>query len=216
MECNKSLLRTAINALYYSPMPEQTRSLRDLATLSAGVNPRALAKPHVVQEFPFIGIKDVNQSLTPVDELPRISAAALAVQRFRVRANDVLVTTRGTTIRAAVAGASHTGAIAGANLAIVRVSPALAPALLAAYLREPHTQEMLLRRTAGAVTPGLTIKVLGDLPIKVPPLERQKVLIEYLASASAYREAVMRALELRQLASESLIANELSPAQAAS
>lgn len=191
-----------------------TRPLRDLAALNMGANLKVLAKPHLGQELPLITIKDVNQSLTAIEELPRVTADPAAVRRFLVRPSDVVVTTRGTAIRAAVVEPSHAGAIAGANLAIVRVRSELAPALLAAFLREPRTQKALLYSTAGAVTPGFTIKALGDLPIRVPSRERQQILVNYLAAADAHRKALMRALELRQLASESLIALELSASEA--
>lgn len=190
------------------------RPLRDLAALSTGMTPSVLGKSRLGQEIPLITIKDINHSLTPIDELSRVATAPAAVPRFRVHPGDVVVTMRGTVVRAAVVESSHAGAIAGANLAIVRVRSELAPALLAAFLREPGTQKALLRSTAGAVTPGFTIKALGDLPVRVPSRERQKILVAYLAAADAHREALMRALELRQLASESLIAIELSASAA--
>jgi restriction endonuclease S subunit len=169
----------------------------------------------MADEVPVLSIKDINQPLTPVGDLPKIQVAPREIQRFEVRAGDVVVTTRGTTVRAAVIEPSHAGTIVGLNLAIVRVGPQLAPTLLAAFLREPHTQETLLRNTAGSVTPGFTLKALGGLSIRVPSPERQKVLVEYLAAADAYRNALSRALELRQLASNALIAKELSAPEAA-
>src|ERR1700722_7029824 len=102
-------------------MSMDIRRLRDLAALSAGANPKLLAASGAPQEFPFIAIRDVNQSLTEVSGLSRIAASPAAVERFQLKVNDVVITTRGADIRAAVAGSPHAGTVIGANIAIVRI-----------------------------------------------------------------------------------------------
>ena len=191
-----------------------TLRLRDLATLSAGANPRLLPTSGLAQKYPILSIRDVNQSLTDIDDLAKIAALPASVVRFQLKTDDVVVTTRGADVRAAVVGATHVGTVIGANLAIVRIHGQLAPVLLAAFLRQAVTREALMRDTAGAVTPGFTLKALGGLAIRVPSPERQRMLVEYLAAASAYREDLTRALELRELASSSLITSELSALEA--
>jgi hypothetical protein len=189
----------------------EARRLRDLASIIAGSNPEHSHEATPAEGLPLLSLKDVNQTLTPVPELLEVSVAAARVKRFQLRQGDVVVTTRGSTVRAAVVEPTHAGVIAGANLAIVRPDGSLPPLLLAALLREPGVQATLLGRTAGAVTPGFTIKALGDLEILVPSSERQGQLVEFLAAAGAYRKQMERALELRQLACDAVISRELFP-----
>jgi restriction endonuclease S subunit len=189
----------------------EIRRLRDLALITAGGTPK---QPTGATEFLLLALKDVNQQLAPVQTLSRVTATIDSALRFQVREGDVVVTTRGTVFRAAVVGPAHVGAIAGSNLAIVRLNGSIAPSLLAAFLREPGVQAALLGVTAGAVTPGFTIKALGELQIRVPGLERQRQLVEFLAASASYREQMQRALELRQQACDAVISRELSPQDA--
>jgi restriction endonuclease S subunit len=191
-----------------------TKQLREVATIVAGTPARRREPAYRVESFPLITLKDVGRQLAPRDKLSKVEGTRHDLSRYSVAAGDVIVTTRGNDIRAVVVQPTHTGVIAGANLAAIRPDEMLAPALLAAFLREPRTQARLLRDTAGASTPGFTIKALGDMTICIPTLERQRTLVHFIQAGEAYREALTRSMECREQACRELILDELLPREA--
>jgi restriction endonuclease S subunit len=190
------------------------KQLREVATIVAGTPARRRETAYRVEAFPLLTLKDVGRELAQRDKLSKVEGTRHDLSRYLVKAGDVIVTTRGNDVRAVVVQPTHTGVIAGANLAAIRPDKILAPALLAAFLCEPKTQARLLRETAGASTPGFTIKALGDLPISIPTLERQRTLVHFIQAAEAHREALTRSIECRQQACRELILDELLPQEA--
>ena len=192
----------------------ETRPLREVATIIAGTDLKRLRGPGAREEFPVITLKDVGRSLSPLDTLSRVEASRSEIVRYRVQTGDIIVNTRGMDIRAAVAQDTHAGVAIGPNLVAIRPEGIIEPVLIAAFLREPLTQAQLLRHTAGASTPGFTIKTLGALSIRIPSLERQRMLVSFIAAADAHRQALMAAVHLRERACADLIADELLPREA--
>jgi hypothetical protein len=189
------------------------RSLKDLASITAGISATRLppGAGDGAAVLPVISLSDVDKEVRAREELTTVSTLLPAADRFRVRVNDVVVTTRGSDIRAAVITESHDGAIAGANLAIVRLKGSLLPGLLVVFLRRPQTQEALLRTTAGASTPGFPLTTLEELQIRVPSKERQEVMAQMIEATQGYREAMTRAVQLRVNAWNETITQELTP-----
>lgn len=193
---------------------EPAQELRELASVSAGFNAVRVGHPPTAHasRFAVIALKDVARKIAPMESLSSLEALPEQAERFRVEPGDVIVTTRGADIRAAVVEEIHAGAIAGTNLARIRLkSSLLQPTLLAAFLREPRTQERLLRDTTGASTPGFTINALASLPIRIPSSRDQGALVRLIEAAAAYREDLLRAIELRQLICSEMISRQLIP-----
>lgn len=187
------------------------RPLKELASIVAGVSITRLSMEDRAAPIPVISLSDVGDEIRVREEiLTTVHASSDTLARFCVQKNDVIVTTRGLDIRAAVVRETHHGMIAGANLAIIRLGGALLPVLLAAFLRQPQTRETLLRETAGASTPGFTIKALGELLIRVPPQDQQLTMAELIESITTYRQAVTRALQLRDAVCNEIIAQALA------
>jgi DNA-binding response OmpR family regulator len=192
------------------PVPK----LGEFASVSAGFNAVRIGHTTTARSsrFAVIALKDVTRNVAPLESLATLEALPEQVGRFRVEPGDVIVTTRGADIRAAVVEETHAGAIAGTNLARIRLrSSLLRPTLLAAFLREPRTQERLLRDTTGASTPGFTINALTSLPICIPSPRDQGALVRLIEAAAAYREELLRAIELRQLICSEMISRQLIP-----
>ena len=121
-------------------------------------------------------------------------------ERALVRAGDVLVTARGTQLRSAVVTNATEGAIASANLLIVRLRDLLLPEVLVAYLDTPAGGAALVARaTASAVgTFVVTPRALGSLEIAVPPMGVQVQLAAFVRSVRESLAATERLVELRK------------------
>jgi hypothetical protein len=186
--------------------------LSQIAYISAGVSMQRLnTQLRGSRQIRVIALKDVGRQLAPLKDLMVVLGSEGDVGRFTVAAGDVVVTPRGSEVRAAVVPRTHEGAIAGANLAVIKLRGAvLSPFLLATFLCERRTQARLLQETAGASTPGFTIKVLSELPIKIPSPEHQATLVRFLEAANIHRQALTQALALRERVCDEVIAATLA------
>lgn len=158
---------------------------RDDGTPAAVLHPRDLVPP----------------GPPPVDSLERGRVQATARRnRALVRPGDVVVTARGTQLRSAVVPPETEGAIASANLLVVRLGDRILPEVLVAYLDTPAgSAELLARATASTVGAFVvTPKALASLDIAVPPMAVQTQLASFVRAARQAIVATERLVELRK------------------
>jgi hypothetical protein len=201
------------NCLLRLMEPRQPRTIGDFATnIFTGLAPRMRNAPGGLRGR-VVHVRDVGLRLAPPDELEEIDLPATPdVERCRLRAGDVLVTSRGVAVRAAVASAHHAGTVAGPNLIVMRLGPNMVPELLTVLLRHPQAQAALLQARAGSGTAGFTVAQLAALPIALPDLATQRTLADIASLADDYHDAAVKAAELRREAVLDLVFDTLTPA----
>jgi type I restriction enzyme M protein len=159
-----------------------------------------------------LGLRDVTRHLAPLSDLEAADAPDTEeTDRLALEPGDVVITSRGSTIRAAVAGQDHAGVIVGANLIVVRLEPVLSPHLLAAYLRHPAIQRRLLADFVGSTTAGFTVESLRGLPIEIYASEDQQLLARLVEAVEAYADHVLAGAELRRQAALEVVFERLAP-----
>ena len=100
-----------------------------------------------------------------------------------LRAGDVVVTTSGVVGKVGLISdaGGGVGSLATSNMAVVRVQEGLTPHFVAALLRSPTYQNWLSGHARGAVVRHLSVRTLRSLPVPVPPVPVQDVVIGDLA-----------------------------------
>ena len=190
-------------------------SLRNLAeTLFMGVNFGRLPKASRGDgEVPFIQVKDVIEDvLTAIDRLDRIALPETTQNaRQRLRDGDVLVSARGTLMKCAVVPRSHWGAVASANLIVIRLGQAspLRPELLWTHLRRPSVQSHILSRANSTAQASLNIRDLEELPIPVPPMAMQSDLVRLILIAEEQYRCAVECARLRQEEAMDIVAEHM-------
>ncbi len=189
-----------------------TVALGSLGTVFSGlVLARAQSEVAAMEQIPVLVARDVGETLAPQDEIGRLRLVPDAASRFHLHEGDVVITARGSVVRAAVATVEHVGVVLGPNLIAVRLGARLLPLLLAAYLRLPAVQGILLGVRKGAAVPALTVGDLNRLRIVLPPPDRQEALRRFVDLSTTYSATVARAAAARAAASADLVARILSP-----
>ena len=96
-----------------------------------------------------------------------------------LRAGDVVVTTSGGVGKTGLIsdGGGAVGSLAAGNMAVVRAREGLAPQFVAALFRSPTYQNWLSGHARGAVVRHLSVRTLRSVPIPVPPVPVQDVVI---------------------------------------
>lgn len=160
----------------------------------------------------IVGLRDVGRRMAPATELEEVEVLeGDEGGRSLLQPGDVLVTSRGSNVRAAVAQDEHAGAVAGPNLIVVRLGGFLRPELLAAYLRHPVISAQLLREFSGSSTAGFTIDSLRRIDVQVAEGDCADLLADLVQHVDAYSEYQARAVELHQALADEAIFEHLNP-----
>ncbi|MEU9333002.1 restriction endonuclease subunit S [Streptomyces sp. NPDC048290] len=111
----------------------------------------------------------------PWDEVKRLS-------RFSLQEGDILVVRQGTLGRLALIEAEHATWFYGSSC--LRIRPQrdrVLPEYLVSYLSYPPVQRYMLGQSIPGTVPSLNSAMLNELPVSVPPLDRQHAVVEALA-----------------------------------
>jgi len=153
------------------------------------------------REVPLLNVRDLHDGHAPAAGalLKRTVPAGSDLERYTVRADDVVITCRGTQLKIANISAPSEGALISANLIAIRAGAALLPAVLLAFLRSPAGQKALLQRGRSSTSSiSLSPRAVGELAIPVPPLAVQRQIAELVTAAEQNYVAAIRAAEQRR------------------
>lgn len=181
--------------------PWPSHPLGDLSEVLTGL-PISRRSGEEGEPFAVLNIRDLDDMglLDSTDECDRVLlTGGTRLVRYQVRAGDVVVTCRGTTLRAALVGTGADGAIASSNLLIIRPSPALLGQVLLAWLKTPRGEhELLSRSRASAMTIALGREDIEQVPFPLPPLAVQRQIVDLIQATDAGYRAALEAAETRR------------------
>jgi hypothetical protein len=163
------------------------------------------------RELPVLTVRDLQGGhVPPAAALTKRAVPAGAnVERYTVRANDILLTSRGALLKVANVAAPTEGALISANLIAIRAGAGLLPAVLLAFLQSAPGQNALRQRVqSSGASIMLTPKVVGGLSIPIPPLAVQHQIAELVSTADQHYRAATRAAEQRRALAHA-VASEL-------
>lgn len=117
--------------------------------------------------------------------------------------NDILFRSRGVSTTAALVPKELENSIAAAPLTVIRVksnySKKVDPAYLAWYINQPRTQQQLSRLAAGTSLLHINLSALTDLEVDIPPINKQKLIVE-IAALSQREQQIMEELARKRQA----------------
>ncbi|WP_280267952.1 restriction endonuclease subunit S [Nocardia wallacei] len=140
--------------------------------------------------------------------LPHDEAAGL--DRFRLRPGDIVVVRQGSLGRITLIGPALAGALYNSSCARVRChNQRVLPEYLYAYLSSSAMQEELLNRALQGTVPSLNAAILGELPVVLPPLDKQHRVVAVVSDvdelARIHRATVDRLDVLKQALLDDLL-----------
>ena len=186
--------------------------LGDAAQIFSGRPIRRAGDTEAFRSVRIVGLRDIGRQITPPTELEeaRVSETDDS-SRSALRPGDVVVTARGSNVRAAVATPEHEGVLAGSNLIVIRLEADIPPEMIAAYLRHPEISARLLRDFVGSSTAGFTIDSLRRIELELTAPDCAAQLAELVKRVDAYADHQRKVIELRQTAADEAIFTHLEP-----
>ncbi|MEU2712485.1 restriction endonuclease subunit S [Streptomyces sp. NPDC007205] len=188
--------------------------LGEVCDIQAG-GPAVRRNEHVQAGVPVVRPGDLRHQRISAQSVVHVGPeTAGGLLKYRIAADDILVTRTGTVGRVALVTDRESGWLYNTHLLRVRAhDPAQAPYLLA-HLSLRQVAEWLERRAAGTTgMRSITVRTLQDLPVPLAPFDRQREIGAALKAVDekirAHEEIVRVATDLRATLAELLMADRL-------
>jgi type I restriction enzyme, S subunit len=175
-------------------------TLTDLAEITPGPSGSLLDKlgdePNGVPVVTPSNITDRHKvDARKLRRLPHDQMARL--DRFALQEGDIVLVRQGSLGRLALISFEQHGWLYNSSCARVRLRDyQVLPEYLCLYLSSPAMRAEMLSRARPGTVQSLNAKILGNLPIVLPPLDRQRELVEVVADidelALVHRETADR------------------------
>lgn len=126
------------------------------------------------------------------------------IQRFQLKEGDVVLLSKGNSIRAGyvTAKVAHLNVIASTNFILLRPNQdKLIGEVLVAYFNAPAGQNLLDSISRGAAIKNISLSSIKNLEIELPTLEKQQEIAElFHASNQAYQSTLDLAAQQKKVA----------------
>ena len=173
--------------------------LGDLAEISAGHSIRGRVEYDPRGSHLMVQIKDVDP-LTGIDPagLLRFSPQGRKPPDL-LGPDDLLFVGRGNRLFGLQVERQLENAVAAPHFFVLKIkTPLIRPSYLAWYLDHTRAQQYLWQHAAGTTMPHINRKVLEELPVLLPPLEKQELIVRAYQSWLKEKDLYERILNKRQ------------------
>lgn len=174
--------------------------LADIAEVRMGYSFRSRLEADAEGDVAVIQMKDIDDAnLLHPEGLARIYMPDLK-DRHLVQEGDLLFRSRGVTNSVALVGGCLGRAVLAAPMLLIRPRTEIVePAYLQWFINHPATQAALAGLAAGTAVKMIGKGVLDGLEVALPPLERQRLIVE-VAQLSSREADLMQELRGRRKA----------------
>ncbi len=190
-------------------MPERTKPLKLLSKeIFSGVPLYSTEKMEERADgLPLVNIKDVAEGTIRPDTYRRLMPGEFKnLSRYLIYPKDVVVTCRGSLLKAAVITEDIGKALITSNLIAIRLGELVLPEFLAIYLNIKEGQRKILKRATSADTRlVLTVSNVEELEVPVLPINLQKQIIDLTTSSVEQYRLSLGAAVTRKKITERII-----------
>ena len=154
------------------------------------------ASDYVAQGIPVLMPRDLAGNVISDAGAARVlSDKASDLARYRLRAGDIILARRGKIGRCALVTAAEEGWLCGTGCLRIRPASVVSSSFLLQLLQWHRTVDWLKANAVGQTMPNLSMKILSQLPIQLPPLAVQERIAKILDSVDTTISATRRVIE---------------------
>lgn len=131
--------------------------------------------------------------------------------RQLLRKGDILLLSKGSNNKAILYEGQFKNAAAASAFTVLRIKTNhLRPEFLVWYLNGAKAQEYFNANRAGTTTLNLSKKAIEELPVPIPPLTKQELMLKLVAQYEKYKNVVAEYERNTQLLVENILHNHLN------
>jgi len=133
---------------------------------------------------PVVAVKNIGDNRLIDDGVPRVDTTTAArLDRYKLRAGDILFGRKGAVERRALVRRMEDGWLQGSDCIRLRfTSASILPEYVAyAFGTEEH-RSWMLQHAHGATMPSLNQEIISRIPLRLPPIAEQRVVAEVLGA----------------------------------
>ena len=170
--------------------------------VGSGATPRGGAATYIKTGIPLIRSQNVRFEGFSHHGLAFLSESqAHQLDNAIVESGDVLLNITGASIgRVSIAPEEMSGARVNQHVCIIRPKGRVLPAFLAAYLAAPQIQDSIAIGNYGVTREALTKSQILEVPVPVPDIPEQEVIVSHLDSIGSKRLSALAHIELARQA----------------
>ena len=172
----------------FSTSPVKKLCLKDVATVFRG---KAVSEKSDQGNIAVVNISDITDTGINYENLALTEEEERKVRCYALEDGDVLVTSRGTTIKVAVFEKQSMTCIPSANIVVIRTRDVLRGTYLKLFLESSVGMKMLQSLRRGVVVTNLNYRDIMGLEVPVLSIAEQDALIQrYNTGLKEYKDAV--------------------------
>ncbi len=173
------------------------KKIKDIATITAGI----YVKPVLQGEVYLIQAMDYDQDFVLRDDLHPTILHTKTIAKNTLEIGDILVRARGNHFLAILYSGEVAPAVASSTFLILRNidTRLLLPQYVVWFINHPKNQYYLQSHALGSSIAAISKKVLGDMPIVIPPLQKQQIFVQVTSLLQQERIVQTEINNLREL-----------------
>ena len=188
-------------------------SLGDVAVIAAGYPLRGAVDELTSGDVAIVQMRNVDaDSGVNWSEVQRIALPSKRPPAF-LAVGDIIFTTRGTRNFALALDTVEGQAVCSPHFFVIRVLDAnrIAPAFLAWQINQRVAQEYFQREATGSHILNIRREVIENLPVALPPVATQHIIVALAEAAHAERAALTRLIDNRNQQLEAIALGLATP-----
>ena len=144
----------------------------------------------------IINISNINDTEIDYTSLETFNEDERKTAKYFLEEGDVLITSRGTTVKIGVFEKQDKPCVASANINVIRPSKMIKGTYLKLFLDSSVGKKMLKALQRGTTIVNINFKDIETLEVPVSPLnEQEEIVSDYIKGRDAYVEAIRQAEE---------------------
>ena len=160
---------------------------------------------YIANGIPLVNPAHITEvGIEPVVRKTVSKATALRLKNYIMHEGDIVIGRRGEMGRCALVTEVEDGWLCGTGSFFIRPSSRCDTRYLVRFLRSDGCKSRLEKIAGGAVMPNLSNTDLGNLTFDLPPLERQKAIVEEIDQLHEETQRLARLYERKHAALEAL------------
>ncbi len=182
--------------------------ISSIATINSGIYSSTISSGDVF----YIQARDFDENREIASNLSPVLSFTENIEKHFLTKGDILIVAKGATFLSAVYDGSYSPAVASTVFLVICIhdKKRISPQFVSWYLNQNSTQNYLLSLSRGTSIPSINKKMLMEIDIPVPSIEKQKLIIELMSLQRKDKSLRHKIDELKEIQMNNIITNALN------